>query len=82
MEAWKAVNITNYPMQATPLYSSEHGIRTRGGANNKVKVNNTPNTCNGDSFRLWNLVPDTIRNTKSLIIAKMESKKYCKTLPI
>ena len=33
-----------------------------------------------DSARLWNIVPDSIKQASSLYIAKKEIKKYCNML--
>ena len=64
-------------LKATQIDTGNSGRATRGVTNNMVKVNNTSNSCIGDMFRPWNNVRDTVRNAKSLNVAKSESNFFC-----
>ena len=76
------INTPNYPIQVEKQSMSMTGITTRGMTSEKFKYNKTPQTCIGDATRLWNEAPISIRQAKSIQIAKKEAKKYCSTLPI
>ena len=42
----------------------------------------TRKTCVSDAIRLWNLSPDSIKDSKSVYKAKTEIKRFVKTLPM
>ena len=46
-----------------------------------TKVKSAENSFIRDAARLWNQVPYTIKEAKTLGIAKSQILKYCKTLP-
>ena len=51
-------------------------------SNNIGCSNLSQNTFIEDSKRLWNNVPDTIKNASTLYMAKKEIKKYCAIFPM
>ena len=70
------------PVQIDTQKQTESKITTRGVTNSNFKHINTPHTCIWDATKLWNEAPDGIKKASSINIAKSETKKYCKTLPI
>ena len=87
-EAWKACNITDYPIQLDKNH--ENLI-----PNNRVVRPNTirqwkengKNTTATDSFtrssaKIWNQAPQNIKDSLSLTMAKKAIKTYCLSLPI
>ena len=82
MEMWNAKYNNNYPLKIDTQKQTESGITTRGVTNSNFKHINTPHTCIGDATKLWNEAPEGIKKASSINIAKSETKKYCKTLPI
>ena len=81
-EMWKATNFKNYPLDKEKLQSTADGRITRGITEGKLIEPVTLNTFVGNATRLWNKVPNSIKSSKSISIAKREIKKYCGQLPI
>ena len=81
-EMWKATNFKNYPLDIGKLQPTDDGRITRGITEGKLIEPVTLNTFVGNATRLWNKVPNSIKSSKSISIAKREIKKYCGQLPI
>ena len=70
------------PLNIEMLQPAANGRVTRGVLHEKLVEPPTLNTFIGNATRLWDKVPNTIRNAKSISAAKKEMKLYCKSLPI
>ena len=85
-EMWKAVNTTNNPLHFKAREIPVNGRITRSNTNGMMESigcsNLSQNTFIEDSKRLWNNVPDTIKNASTLYMAKKEIKKYCAIFPM
>ncbi len=85
-EVWKARNGENYPVKMEFRTVNENGTSTRGATNGKAvetgKTQKSRATFIGDATRLWNKAPKSILRAETLMKAKREIKKYCKTLPV
>ena len=85
-ELWKVVNTDNNPLKFTHQSPAENGRETRAVSNKKL-VQTKGSTLTNDSFiydatRLWNMAPESIKMSKSLLSAKAEIKKFCVSLPL
>ena len=87
-EAWKAMNVTNYPVkmrvertkapgQSRQLRASSVRDMEEGG-----RYKTTQASFVRDAGRLWNRAPNAIKESLTIATAKREIKKYCKTIPI
>ena len=85
-EAWKTVNVDNYPISLLPMKvkMSEHMVRsgTRKQFNEYAKLKVSKSSFVYDAAKLWNQAPQTIKDCKSLQSAKRTINQYCKSLPI
>ena len=85
-EVWKARNGENYPVKMEFRTVNENGTSTRGATNGKAvetgKTQKSRATFIGDATRLWNKAPKSILRAETMMKAKREIKKYCKTLPV
>ena len=85
-EAWKTVNVDNYPISLLPtkVKMSEHMVRsgTRKQFNEYAKLKVSKSSFVYDAAKLWNQAPQTIKDCKSLQSAKRTINQYCKSLPI
>ena len=85
-EAWKTVNVVNYPISLLPtkVKMSEHMVRsgTRKQFNEYAKLKVSKSSFVYDAAKLWNQAPQTIKDCKSLQSAKRTINQYCKSLPI
>ena len=86
MEIWKAKNVDNYLLKIKQQESTSETVTTRAAARGRPceigRSKQTQNSCISDAIRIWNIAPDIVKNCKSLYSAKVETKKYVKTLPI
>ena len=85
-ELWKAVNSENNPLKFTYQTPAENGRVTRAVSYKKL-VQTKGSTLTNDSFiydatKLWNLAPESIKMSSSLLSAKAEIKKNCISLPL
>ena len=85
-EIWKSVNTENYPIQSQKLKYNPESRNTRAAHRGDLVIEastvKSQATFLNDAFKLWNAASNEIKNSKSLAIAKMEIKKFVKTLPI
>ena len=83
---WKALNLSNYPLEIKQQISSNNTATTRAAANGRPcdigRSNLTQSTCISDAIKLWNAAPGAITESKSLYQAKREIKKFVRSLPI
>ena len=88
LEAWKAVNITNYPFQMEKNNPERinigREIRTTSIKEWKddCKTKAASESVSRDTARLWNNAPTVIKEARTLNQAKTETKKYVRTLEI
>ena len=88
LEAWKAINVTNYPFQMEKnnpdRIDTGREIRTTSIKEWKddYKTKAASENVSRDTARLWNNAPTVIKMALSLRKAKSEIKKYVKTLEI
>ena len=85
-ELWKAVNSENNPLKFTHQTPAENCRVTRAVSDKKL-VQMKGFTLTNDSFiydatKLWNLTPESIKMSTSLLSAKAEIKKFCTSLPL
>ena len=68
-EMWKSLNLTDYPIKVETRVIKENEIRTRavtsGMVVEKAKSNCTMRTFINDASKIWNLIPDNIKNSTS-----------------
>ena len=84
-EAWKANHDEDYPVKM--MTSKKHTEReVRRGTRREMleggKTKIIQDSYTRDTGRIWNRAPIAIKDALSIRSAKMEIKKYCKTLPI
>ena len=85
-EVWKSQNLTNNPVNSNKAIITASKIGLRSGATGKLnEVSGSDNlkACYiNDGAKAWNKTPSIIKNCKSLFSAKIEIKKFVKTLPV
>ena len=85
LEVWKSLNNHGYPITwekngrllDSRTRSVQKELLTEPGSSMKTKA-----TFISDAARVWNRAPDSIKNCKSFYSAKVEIKKFIRTLPI
>ena len=86
LEVWKALNVPKYPLKIKKQSENHEGTRTRADKKERPceigRSTLTRKTCVSDAIRLWNLSPDSIKESKSVYKAKTEIKRFVKTLPM
>ena len=82
MTSFKTTNVTTYPRTIGKVKYNEEARSTRSVTLEKLNEPKTLNTFIGDSTRLWNKAPNSIRNAQSISSAKREIKSFFKNLPI
>ena len=84
-EIWKAMNISNYPIQVTKMSPSQTQSCTRACSNGKLvekgKSTSSQATFLNDASKIWNSAPDVIKNCQTMD-SKKGNKKIVITLPI
>ena len=85
-EVWKALNNQNNPLNierpaVNPEARSSRSI-SNGHLIHKGYTNWTHSTFLNDSKQVWNLAPQSIRESESLYSAKSEIKKFVYTLSL
>ena len=69
-EIWKALNIENYPLKIKVQQVSNDNTNTRAMSKNRpIELGSTAlleKTCIADAIKLWNIVPEDIKNSKSI----------------
>ena len=86
IEAWKSINITDYPFRMERNYQNrDPNLRTMRPNTTVVwkdtaKTKAASESISIDSARLWNRAPDEVKNAHTLGAAKKAIKKHCKTL--
>ena len=85
-EAWKALNIPNYPIQLSKQKINEQGTTTRAGTAGRLietgKSCLSQKTCLNDAIRIWNKLPDSVTKCVSFTQVKAQAKLFAKSLPI
>ena len=87
-EVWKGLNIVNYPINLEPNNSEiNESLRVLRPSTVRNWNQDARSTAAKESFsrnaaKLWNSAPQIIKDSKSIYCAKIEIKKYCKSLPI
>ena len=87
-EAWKATKVPNYPFQLEKnnpdRVETGRAVRTTSLKEwrDDSKSKAASESVSRDTVRLWNSAPTSINNANTLNRAKIEIKKYCKTLVI
>ena len=86
LEVWKALNLSDYPLQIRQHSTTTSGTTTRACTKGKTieigKSTLTKNTSVSDSVRVWNQAPASVTEAKSVYIAKKAIKIYEKSLPL
>ena len=86
IEYWKAENIPNYPIKVNKKSISDESMNTRSITTGKLVESGMSDLVKesfiGDGEKTWNKIPATIKNSKTLSMAKNEVKKFVKTLPV
>ena len=78
--------ITEYMEKNKLIPDNQHGFR-KGRSTMSALFQTKGSTLTNDSFiydatRLWNMAPESIKMSKSLLSAKAEIKKFCVSLPL
>ena len=85
-EMWKAANIQDYPIKIEKKEIAEEKMTTRSVARAdfvvRGKTTQMTKSFIGSATRLWYIVPNDVKNAKTLITAKQYIQIFCKTLPI
>ena len=87
-ETWKSINLPNYPIQLEPnVIDRPETDRIVRMSTNRMWNQDARSRAEKESFsrnaaKLWNAAPLSIKNAKTLRIAKNEIKLHCKSLPI
>ena len=83
---WKSTNLEKYPLEVERQVERKEQVSTRADVRGRPcqigRTCLTQNTCVSDAVRCWNAAPDSIKNCKSLYLAKKEIKTFVKKLPI
>ena len=84
-EVWKSLNNKNYPI----TWDKDPKLvdpRTRSMQKDSLivigKGQKLQSTFYSDAAGMWNMAPDSVKNSKTLYSAKREIKKFILTLPI
>ena len=85
-EMWKAINLQNYPIKVSKQIIPNLGSTTRATTYGRLiepgTKTKTIKTCISDSTRIWNKAPTVIKLCTTLHLAKIEIKKFLKSIPI
>ena len=85
-EAWKANNEKDYPIKMINNEPQNSDREVRRGTRREMKEGGRTkliqDSFTRDAGRIWNRAPATIKNASSIGAAKLEIKKFCRTLPI
>ena len=85
-EAWKAVNLKDYPRKWKKRETNDQARSTRAVRVGKLleqgRSNITSSTFTDDAVKAWNKTPEEIKNAKTFSVAKVHLKKIVKALPI
>ena len=85
-EIWKSMHVENYPIQSQKISEKSGSKCTRASARGdlilEASTQKSQGTFLNDAFKIWNEAPISIKNSKSLAIAKKEIKKFVTTLPV
>ena len=87
-EVWKSLNIDNYPIQlehnnrSTSVFDRTVRPGTTRVWNQDAKSNAEKESFSRSAAKLWNSLPQEIKNLKSLTLAKKAIKVHCKSLPV
>ena len=85
-EGWKINNTMNYPTKWEHKTTAEDKRTTRANSDKKIpetaKSKTTQASFNNDAKKLWNKIPQNIKDCTSIQMAKKAIKQFVKTLPI
>ena len=88
IEVWKMINKEGSPLHLEPYLrrsgEDQHELRIRHNRifNDYSKLKNSESSFHIDAARLWNALPNQIREERSLGIVKSRLNEFCKSLPI
>ena len=86
IEIWKALNIEKYPLRVDRQTPRNDTTSTRAMTTGRLiemgKSNLSLNSCVGDAVRLWNKLPDALKESSSLTQIKKAAKLFSKSLPV
>ena len=88
IEAWKSTHIPDYPFKMEANKNVRPLTDRQLRPNSEKLWKDTARTKAGtesfsiDSAKLWNTIPDDIKNAPTIGIAKHAIKKFCKTLEL
>ena len=88
MEAWKSVNTPAYPFRMEENQPNRQDLDRSTRPNttklwkDSAKTKAARESMGIDCARLWNNAPSTIKMAANKAAAKMEIKKFCRTLQI
>ena len=86
LEAWKALNIEDYPLSIKRQSNGTDGMATRADCIGRPieigKTNLVQKTFASDLIHIWNKAPNSIKESKTLYQAKRNIKLYVKSLPV
>ena len=85
-EGWKINNIKNYPTKWELKTIAVDERSTRANSEMKIpetaKSKTTQSSFNNDAKKLWNKIPQNIKDCSSLYMAKKAIRQFVKTLPV
>ena len=85
-EVWKALNVTDYPIEVTKQTANESGPTTRATTVVRLIENGlsclSQKTCINDAVRIWNKLPTTVTECATFGQIKKQAKTFAKTLPV
>ena len=88
LEVWKSTNIIGYSVQLenNQLQRNTNGREVRPPTvklwKDDTRVTNAKESFLRDAAKLWNNAPLSVKNAKTIYLAKKEIVKYCKTIAI
>ena len=88
MEAWKSINIPNYPFKMLPNNTHQtNSDRLLRPQSIKLWKDTAKSKAGSESFcidtaKLWNNISPEIKNAKTIGISRNAIKKFCRTLEI
>ena len=86
MEIWKAINVTNYPLQIKQQSTDHSGVLTRADSKARPcdigRSTLTKKSCISDAINTWNYAPEKLKESVTKYQVKKEIKIFVKSLPI
>ena len=86
LEIWKALNLTNYPLQIRKQSTAHNGATTRADSQQRPldvgRSTLTKKTFISDAIKTWNNASEKVKSCLTQYQAKKEIKKFVRLLPI